>query len=300
MLEHSFFQFQQYLEYPKLHEKYKKLKEQSDIKIENEEYIADYVKVKNQITELTKEFLVFITTPRYILPFLNSGRLLKIVNNDNIDMDWGVLINYNKPSDKKRDQQTTYQIDVLLPVDKTVDRISETILPPSSLEKCEMKIVSLRLSNITKISAARAFVPQDLRSFDSRQSVLKSIQEIKKRFSGNIPLLDPLEDMKIKDNDFLNIVKRIETYEKKLGEFKKINQEIVKQYERKLEIEKKMKQTKELMKKTRSLLQMDELKCRKRVLRRLGYCTSADVIEIKGRVACEITRFVSVVVVLLK
>ena len=53
-----------------------------------------------------------------------------------------------------------------------------------------------------------------------------------------------------------------------------------------------MKQTKELMKKTRSLLQMDELKCRKRVLRRLGYCTSADVIEIKGRVACEITRFV--------
>jgi ATP-dependent RNA helicase DOB1 len=34
---------------------------------------------------------------------------------------------------------------------------------------------------------------------------------------------------------------------------------------------------------------MDELKCRKRVLRRLGYCTASDVIEIKGRVACEIT-----------
>ena len=98
--------------------------------------------------------------------------------------------------------------------------------------------------------------------------------------------------MKIKDNDFLNIVKRIESLEKKLLEFKKINQDMVRQYERKQDIEKKMKQTKELMKKTRSLLQMDELKCRKRVLRRLGYCTSADVIEIKGRVACEITRFV--------
>ncbi|XP_046908826.2 exosome RNA helicase Mtr4 [Dermatophagoides farinae] len=293
MLEHSFFQFQQYLEYPKLHEKYKKLKEQSNIKIENEECIGDYVKTKNQITELTKEFLVFITTPRYILPFLNSGRLLKIVNNDNIDMDWGVLINYNKPPpmDRKRNdkQELTYQIDVLLPVDKTIDPISETILPPSSVEKCEMKIVSLRLSNITNISAARAFVPQDLRSYDSRQSVLKSIKEIKKRFSGNIPLLDPLVDMKIKDNDFLNIVKRIELCEKKLREYKQINQESVKQYERKMDIVHKMKQTKEMMKKTRSLLQMDELKCRKRVLRRLGYCTSADVIEIKGRVACEIT-----------
>ncbi|KAH9413833.1 Exosome RNA helicase MTR4 [Dermatophagoides pteronyssinus] len=292
MLEHSFFQFQQYLEYPKLHEKYKKLKEQkSNIKIDNEDCIAEYVKIKNQITDLTKEFLVFITTPRYILPFLNSGRLLKIVNNDNLDMDWGVLINYNKPTmdRKQRQQEPIYQIDVLLPVDKTIDPISETILPPSNMEKCEMKIISLRLSNITQISSARAFLPHDLRSFDSRQSVLKSIQEIKKRFSGNIPLLDPLEDMKIKDNDFLNIVKRIESLEKKLLEFKKINQDMVRQYERKQDIEKKMKQTKELMKKTRSLLQMDELKCRKRVLRRLGYCTSADVIEIKGRVACEIT-----------
>lgn len=34
---------------------------------------------------------------------------------------------------------------------------------------------------------------------------------------------------------------------------------------------------------------MDELKCRKRVLRRLGYSSGDDVIEIKGRVACELT-----------
>merc|ERR1712150_387640 len=33
----------------------------------------------------------------------------------------------------------------------------------------------------------------------------------------------------------------------------------------------------------------DELKCRKRVLRRMGYSTAADVIEVKGRVACEIS-----------
>lgn len=33
---------------------------------------------------------------------------------------------------------------------------------------------------------------------------------------------------------------------------------------------------------------MDELKCRKRVLRRMAYCTTSDVIELKGRVACEL------------
>lgn len=37
------------------------------------------------------------------------------------------------------------------------------------------------------------------------------------------------------------------------------------------------------------VIQLDELKCRKRVLRRLGFTTSGDVIEMKGRVACEIS-----------
>ena len=34
---------------------------------------------------------------------------------------------------------------------------------------------------------------------------------------------------------------------------------------------------------------MEELKCRKRVLRRLGFLSQEDVIEVKGRVACEIS-----------
>ena len=37
------------------------------------------------------------------------------------------------------------------------------------------------------------------------------------------------------------------------------------------------------------MIQLDELKARKRVLRRLGYATDADVIETKGRVACEVS-----------
>lgn len=38
-----------------------------------------------------------------------------------------------------------------------------------------------------------------------------------------------------------------------------------------------------------NVLQLDELKSRKRVLRRLGFTTSEDVIEMKGRVACEVS-----------
>jgi ATP-dependent RNA helicase DOB1 len=58
-----------------------------------------------------------------------------------------------------------------------------------------------------------------------------------------------------------------------------------------LQISQELKVTKQELKKAKSLLQMDELKNMKRVLRRLGYCTASDVIEIKGRVACELSRY---------
>lgn len=62
-------------------------------------------------------------------------------------------------------------------------------------------------------------------------------------------------------------------------------------YCKKVELLGELKAFREDLKKAKSLLQMDELRCRKRILRRLGYCTTTDVIEIKGRVACELSRY---------
>ena len=53
-----------------------------------------------------------------------------------------------------------------------------------------------------------------------------------------------------------------------------------------------LKQAKNELRQAWSLLQMEDLKCRKRVLRRLGYCNEQDVIDTKGRVACEIDTYV--------
>merc|ERR1712055_1056563 len=61
------------------------------------------------------------------------------------------------------------------------------------------------------------------------------------------------------------------------------------QYKAKDSVQEELDKAKEVLRKSKSLLQMDELKCMKRVLRRLGYCTASDVIEIKGRIACELS-----------
>ena len=86
-----------------------------------------------------------------------------------------------------------------------------------------------------------------------------------------------------------------------------------------VQINDEVKMARKELKKAQSIMQLDELKCRKRVLRRysyftsppfpcclkcsfhdifchehysgrLGYANASDVIEMKGRVACEISR----------
>lgn len=58
---------------------YNKLKEEhANIGVEDEKNISEYIKIKNNINKSSKEFLAFLTNPKYVLPFLNSGRLMKV------------------------------------------------------------------------------------------------------------------------------------------------------------------------------------------------------------------------------
>lgn len=51
----------------------------------------------------------------------------------------------------------------------------------------------------------------------------------------------------------------------------------------------KIKKTKKEIADALSVIQLDELKSRKRVLRRLGFIDEGDVVQLKARVACEIS-----------
>src|SRR5205807_1997992 len=65
--------------------------------------------------------------------------------------------------------------------------------------------------------------------------------------------------------------------------------ELYSQYAKKIAIGDKIKNTKKEIANALSVIQLDELKSRKRVLRRLGFIDDADVVQLKARVACEIS-----------
>jgi ATP-dependent RNA helicase DOB1 len=60
-------------------------------------------------------------------------------------------------------------------------------------------------------------------------------------------------------------------------------------YSRKQESQARIRALKKKIQSTHDVLQLEELKCRKRVLRRLGFTTADDIVDLKGRVACEIS-----------
>jgi ATP-dependent RNA helicase DOB1 len=60
-------------------------------------------------------------------------------------------------------------------------------------------------------------------------------------------------------------------------------------YTQKKEAQERVKALKKRIQATQDVLQMEELKCRKRVLRRLGFTSADDIVDVKGRVACEIS-----------
>ncbi|KAM9516823.1 exosome RNA helicase MTR4 [Salvelinus alpinus] len=298
MLEKSFYQFQHYRAVPGVVEKMAKLEEMYNaIEIPNEESVVTYYKIRQQLAKLSKEIEEFIHKPKYCLPFLQPGRLVKVKNED-ADFGWGVVVNFSKKSNVKAitgDADPLYVVEVLVHCSKesVKNTATEAAKPAAAGEKGEMQVVPVMLHLLTSISSVRLYSPKDLRPYDNRQSMLKSIQEVQKRFPDGVPLLDPIDDMGIKDPGLKKVIQKVEAFEHRMYSHPMHSdpslEAVYSLCERKALIAGDIKGAKRELKKARTVLQMDELKCRKRVLRRLGFATSSDVIEMKGRVACEIS-----------
>jgi ATP-dependent RNA helicase DOB1 len=296
MLERSFFQFQNQSSIPDLYKKVQdKQKQLEAFYIKDEASINSYHHIREQLDSLAKQFHSYITNPQYLIPFLQPGRMVKVKNDDE-EFEWGMVVNFKKDTkdNKKNPLKSVTQVivDVLLHVDEESEK--EGIPKPCPPGKSgSVEVVPVLHTLISKISSLRLYVPKDLVPADNRRSILKTIAEVKKRFPDGPPLLNPIKDMHIKEESFLDIVSKIEKFEARLFAHPLHNatelDTLYTRYTEKLQLEAELKVAKGALRQARSLLQMEELKYRKRVLRRLNYCSTSDVIEFKGRVACELS-----------
>ncbi len=70
-----------------------------------------------------------------------------------------------------------------------------------------MEVVPVVLNCLESIGHLRVFLPNELKSTDQRNAVRKALDEVKKRFPDGIAILDPIENMQIKDEAFKRLLR---------------------------------------------------------------------------------------------
>ncbi|GAV62147.1 DEAD domain-containing protein/Helicase_C domain-containing protein/DSHCT domain-containing protein/rRNA_proc-arch domain-containing protein [Cephalotus follicularis] len=309
LLRHSFYQFQADRALPDLEREAKALEEERDsIVIEEEDSLKDYYNLIQQYKTLKKDSREIVFSPKYCLPYLQSGRPVCIQCTRSGEqaffsvedqVTWGVIINFKRVKSASEDdanrkpEDADYTVDVLTRCAVSKDAVAKRTIQIVPLKKSgEPLVVSIPISEIYDLSSVRLYIPKDLLPLEARENTLKKLSEFLCRHADGAPL-DPEGDMKIQSNSYKKVVRKIEALEHLFGKHEIARSPLVEQklkvLHMKQELTAKIKSIKKTMHSSTSLAFKDELKARKRVLRRLGYITRDDVVELKGKVACEIS-----------
>ncbi|TPX50747.1 hypothetical protein SeMB42_g01231 [Synchytrium endobioticum] len=217
------------------------------------------------------------------------------------DFGWGIIINYSRrvPAVRGGDlsamtEGPTYIVDVLLECATGTESYNRKPNPPVPGQKGEFVVVPCVLSCIDGLSQIKLTTLGDVKADEGRASLGATIRKVEARYAASgIPILHPVDDMNIKDDGFIKLEADIAKLETSLKEHPLQSNPLLNEwldlYATKLKINAKIKSMKRNINDAQSIIQLDELKRRRRVLRRLGYLSSSDVVQLKGRVACDIT-----------
>eukprot|EP01025_Chloroclados_australasicus_P031005 TRINITY_DN3127_c0_g2_i4.p1 TRINITY_DN3127_c0_g2~~TRINITY_DN3127_c0_g2_i4.p1 ORF type:complete len:311 (-),score=44.53 TRINITY_DN3127_c0_g2_i4:450-1382(-) len=148
------------------------------------------------------------------------------------------------------------------------------------------------MNYVRNICSMRMSLPDDLRSLDMRKSIMSQLKDYLARYPDGLPLIDPINDMEIKDERLKSVISRIEDLEQQMlnnsfHDCENDNSKLGLLHQR-AELQAKADEIRSLMAKSQLDVFQQESKSRKKVLRRLGYIDKDDIVTSKGRAACEI------------
>ncbi|CAE8583613.1 unnamed protein product, partial [Polarella glacialis] len=265
-----------------------------------DETIADYYYIAKELEKKTEERRQIVIRPENIAPYLNPGRLVYMKDGET-EWGWGILV----AASRKRltgddqvlegeDNEPQWVLDVFLPCEPgSFDK--QRPLPPTGA-KPEGQVLPMALPLVMKISKIRSNMPTgDARSEDSRRALLKTLAQIKghKNFKSGIPELEPVGEMNIKSEEMTVVLASLADLEKKQKENQFYGQDKLDDYykcfEKKVKLHGQVSELDKQINQSKFMVMSDDLRAMKRVLRRLDFIDKDGVVQMKGRMACELT-----------
>jgi len=296
-----------------------------------EEEVGEYYRMYQQLILSEKKMQRISIRPQYVVPFIQSGgRMIKCTIHGE-DYGWGVLVSHRKKLGCGSDgsagklarvsKTLEYTIDVLLLcIDRQPSQVVSNSLQENGNEtnpcllwrgtSClcrpvrkdiddesaiNLRVFTLGLEDIIEMSAIRLFIPQDIQPEEVRRNVTKAIKEVQRRFPEGIPILDPIKDLKVNDDDYEKLSGKRDVLKKRLESHvmsSKVStfhlEDILLSYGKKIELLEHARVIRNKAHACQGMVMRDDLKKMKRVLRELEHVDENGVIQTKGRTACEI------------
>jgi ATP-dependent RNA helicase DOB1 len=219
MLERCFKQFQNTGNINTLENSLRELEgKKANMVIPDEGTIREYYDLRTQLDTFSDDVRAVMTHPNHCRPFLVAGRLLQIVHQGQ-DFGWGAVVKLSqrKPARDSKEEiepHKAWVVDVLLKLangptvgTKSFQDFPSGIQPAKQGEPSRFAIVPVVLSCIHAFGHVCIFLPKDIKSDDARIGVGKALDEVKRRFPDGVPLLDPVNDMKITDDSFKKLLR---------------------------------------------------------------------------------------------
>ena len=180
-----------------------------------------------------------------------------------------------------------------------------SILPRSTMDGADatkglttsLQAVHVALEGISSLSAVRLNLPKDITGDKAKSSINKSLQEVKRRFeppvNTGIPLLDYATDLGIPEDTVKPLLTIRDDLMRRLdaSPFHKLPEKeaVLDSFRTKTALLKEADSLVEKAKDSQAIAMKEQLRKMKRVLRRLDFINSENVLALKGRFSCELS-----------
>ena len=301
LIRNSFFYFQQECALPALRDQVIELDNQIEAAGDDEEdneAVAEYHELCVEAQRTKQSLRNIVNAPENCVSFLQPGRLVRILDDNNgHDWGWGVVerVRKDRYRDEKREEKTRDVVETfLLCMPGENGKEPKVFLPGNRDSKDACRLIPVTLPLISEISSVRVRLPKGKRR-DQQKTLKRNLLEVLKRFPGGPPLLDPIKDMNISSKDLSGVAKRTAALNARLENnaiHRMAEDEKGEKYAAFLH-KHRLKEKKRLLEKdiaaTQALPLKDTLRRMKAVLRRLGHTNQDNVVQLKGRVAAELS-----------
>ncbi|GFE54854.1 DSHCT (NUC185) domain containing DEAD DEAH box helicase family protein [Babesia ovis] len=304
LIERSFLQFQRDTHSRKYQKELADVRQEIEHKkatLKHEDLIelSQLYTLKKDMAGIKESISNLVAKDLRMLNFLNFGRLVRLEKDGHV-WEWGVVFATPQVKIKKNTYEKLkfYCVDCLVLCDRSsVSRNKNNApLPTTNVNEGLFVVVPFSVDCVKEISQIRMKIQEDFRvNSDLSQSTMRAkyIQLLDHmKTLPSVPVLDPVEHIKIDTPEMKALLNKYKELESKLGGCRILaSGDYENKYERFMDYVHAQTREREILDKldrSHQIVMKDELKHMKGVLRELNYVDENGIVTLKGSIACEI------------